>query len=224
MSTESVEANERLMFNEIKSGRHTACGILTDKDGNTYDIEVKGTSYDYVEKFVNYQLVKRKGNGISTSVKPLSKKEQKALKKASKGSKKTIDESELLTQKTWRGLTVAVKLRELQNKSAGPQKVHISIDPVIDAGNSNQMNFTIFGQPAANIECAVTDGKVTCELFEFTDALRTESTSRGKAEHITVSKRFDVSKLKVDGDADWNVRVIGELKSTFTLSLDLTVL
>ena len=224
MSTESVEANERLIFNEIKSGRHTVCGVLTDEDGNTYDIEVKGTSYDYVEKFVNYQLVKRKGNGISTTVKSLSKKEQKALNRASKGSKKNIDESELHKQKTWRGLSVAVKPRELQNKSAGPQKVHITIDPVIDRGNSNQMNFAIFGQAAANIECVVTDGKVTCELFEFIDALRTESTSRAKAEHITGTQRFDVNQLKLQGNADWNFRVIGELRSTFTLSLDLAVL
>jgi hypothetical protein len=224
MNIESDGLNDRLLFNEIKSNRHTASGILTDEAGNTFEIEVKGTSLNYVKKFINYQLVKREGNGISTTVKPLSSKEKKALKKASKGNKKSIEESELHTEKSWNGLSVAVRVKELQNKSPVPQKVRITIDPVIEPGESNQMNFTIFGQPVANIECNVSDGKVTTELFEFTNALKTESTSREKAKHITGSKRFDVNKLRTEGNADWNFRVIGELRSTFTISLDLTVL
>jgi len=222
MNTGIDERNEKLTFNDIKSNRHSASGILKDENGNIFSIDVKGTNYDYVEKFIKYQIVKKEGKGISTMVKPLSPKERKSLKKASGGSKKSNHEKQVHKQTSWHGLSVSVQIQELQDKSSEPQKVHITIDPDIEPGESRQINFTIFGQEIANIGCTVSNGKVTCELFEFTNPIRTESTSRQKIEHLTNFKRFDVSQLRTTGKADWNFRVIGELKSSFTLSLDLT--
>ena len=226
MNTDSTNPNEGLLFNTIKSGRHSASGILADENGNVIELEVRGTSREYVEKFVDYQLVKKKGNGISTSIKPLSAKEKSKLKKAKRETrkkKKNVKKSKLYSQKSWHGLSVAINVKELKDESSDPQKIHIVIDPVIEPGNSKQMNFTIFGQEIANIDCTVTNGRVTCELFEFTDSLRTQSMSRAKAEHVVTSKKFDIPQSKTEGRADWNFRVIGELTSTFTISLDLTV-
>lgn len=220
MSTESEEAIEKLKFNDIKSGRHTTSGILKDENGNTFNIEVKGTNYNYVEKFINYQL-KKKGDGISTSVKPLSPKEQKAQEKALKGNEKSLNEAKLYTQTDWHGLSITIQVKELQKESHDPQRVHITIDPDIKTGDGNHMDFTILDQATANVKCEVSVGKVTCELFEFTDDNRTASTSRQSAKHITSSKQFDVNQLKTGSAADWNFRVTGEMDSTFTLSLDL---
>lgn len=216
MNISPSESTERLTFNSIKSDRHTASGILKDDHGNTFSIEVKGTNYDYVRKFIEYQLQKQ-GQGISTSVKPLSSREQRK----SKGNKKSSKVGKTHKQTSWHGLSVTIQVKELREKSAKPQKVRIVIDPDIKPGESNKIDFKILGQEDANVKCEVTTGKVICELFEFTDDLRQTSISRQKATSVTTATQFDVKKSVPKALADWNFRVIGEVNSNFVLSLDL---
>ncbi|HXD10523.1 MAG TPA: hypothetical protein VN653_10710 [Anaerolineales bacterium] len=216
METSLNESDERLTFNSIKSGRHTATGILRDEDGNTFNIEVKGTNYDYVRKFIDYQLEKQ-GQGILTSVKPLSSREERKSKRNKKPSKKGLARK----QTSWHGLSITIQVKELRAKTRKPQKVRVIIDPDIKPGESNQMDFKILAQEDANVKCEVTTGKVTCELFEFTDDLRQTSVSRQKATGVTTSTQFGVKKSIPKALADWNFRVIGEMNSNFVLSLDL---
>ena len=123
MSTETIETEEKLKFNEIKSGRHTAYGVLTDDDGNTFSIEVKGTNKADVEKFINYELSQaNNGEGITTEIKTLTAKEQKALTKATKAKTDEQTDDELYKPTSWHGISVKVKLLELKNKPTNPVK------------------------------------------------------------------------------------------------------
>ncbi len=204
---------EQLKFNEIKSGRHTAYGVLTDDDGNTFSIEVKGTNKAAVEDFVKYELRQaNQGVGITTELNPAEEQAETDVP--------TNDE--LHEQTSWRGISVKVKLLELKNKIDKPNIIRFTIDPPIKEGKS--MDFPVDLQEKADVLCTVATGKVSVELFEFTDSLKTTSTLREtKPASPGKPAPFHVHQSKTEGTSDWNIRVLGELSSTFTLTLDLKV-
>lgn len=217
----AMTSEDRLIFNEIKSGRHTAYGVLTDDAGNTFSIEVKGTNKADVERFINYELGQTmNGAGITTDIKPISRKQMKSKKSKHMASKKT--DSYTQTQTAWRGISIKFKPLEIKHSLDKPHKVRLIIDPPIDTGKS--MDFPIDQQKEANVKCAVSTGKVTIELFEFVDKTKNTTTSHA-SDTVTPGKpaEFDIPQSKTDGTADWNFRVTGETKSTFTLTLDLNV-
>lgn len=224
MNAQTAKVEENLKFNEIKSGRHTASGVLMDKDRNMFSVEIKGTNKADVKKFIDYELKQAKnGEGIKTNLSHPPAKKPKALAKVKAAKMDAAANDKLHKQTAWRGVSIKIKLLELQNKTHKPHKIRFTIDPPIDSGKS--MDFPIDRQKEANIQCDVSIGKVDLQLFEFTDVTKTTSILRARQTATPYNPAmFNVSQLKKEGVADWNIRVLGNTSSTFTLTMDIFVM
>jgi hypothetical protein len=211
-------------FSRVKTGRCTAYGVLSDKKGNTFDIEIKGTDEKMVRRFIRYELKQAKqGKGIKARVEPYGKLPPALPGEAPK---------RVHRQTKWNG--ISVKIKEKRVKAKKPYKLHLEIDPFLSAGESQ--DYTFDNQTAADVMINVTEGSATVMLFEFIDTLKTICTptvlrtgnpmvdaknprsltlSAGQQLILTSPSRYT---------QDWNCRVIaGQNRTYFTLALDLFV-
>lgn len=230
MNSRTPNVSHGLYFDEIKSGRHTAKGILSDEKGNTFLVEVKGSRKKDVEKFINYQMSPRRaGKGIQNEIHPLTDDEKAALKKAKKSSKKGPEPSPLPSsekpykQKTWKkGISVKITVNRLESAIAQPSKIRFIIDPPVEAGK--QIDFPFDDSDTADVRCHVSKGSVNIELFEFTDLIKNTSVSRGTYTGVSAGQDKTFSGVQKQHTGHWNYRVTGasSATSTFTLTLDLS--
>ena len=201
-----------LEFSKIRSARSTAYGVLTDDQGNTFSIEIKGTNEDDVRRFINYERRQVKaGNGIKVSV-------ESAQSLIGPVGGATPAEGGK-PQATWRG--VSIKIRELQVNVQRPYKLHFTIDPPIQAGEVR--DFPLDNQPTADVNCKVSKGNVKIELFEFIDKVKSNSISVGSGT-VSAGQPQGFSGIQSKHTGNWNVRVTGQSSSNFTLELDLFIL
>jgi hypothetical protein len=201
-----------LEFSKIKSARCSAYGVLTDDQGNTFGIEIKGTNEEDVRRFINYERRQVKaGKGIKVSV-----ESSQSLIAPLTGA---TPPKQVKHQATWRG--VSIKIRELQVNVERPYKLHFTIDPPIQAGEVR--DFPLDNQPTADVNCKVSKGNVKIELFEFIDNVKSSSISVGSG-NVSAGQPQGFSGIHSQHTGNWNVRVTGQTSSNFTLELDLFIL
>jgi hypothetical protein len=200
-----------LEFSKIKSARSTAYGVLTDDQGNTFSIEIKGTNENDVRRFINYERRQVKaGKGIKVSIEP-----SQTLSGNVGGA---TPAENIKHQTTWRG--VSIKIRELQVNVQRPYKLHFTIDPPIQDGEVR--DFPLDNQPSADVSCKVSKGTVNVELFEFIDNVKSNSVSVANGT-VSAGQPKSFSGIQSQHTGNWNVRVSGQTSSNFTLELDLFV-
>ena len=199
-------------FSKIRCGRCTAYGVLTDDKGNTFGMEIKGTNEKDVRRFINYERRQVKlGRGIRVST--------ESFNNPVPGFLTSAPPQRVHRQTSWRG--VSIKIKELRVNAQRPYKLHFTIDPPIVNGEIR--DFLLDNQPTADVNCKVTKGSVKIELFEFTDNVKSESISVASS---TVSAGQPQGFIGINSQhtGNWNVRVVGQASSSFTLELDLFVL
>lgn len=201
-----------LEFSKIKSARSTAYGVLTDDQGNTFGLEIKGTNENDVRRFINYERRQVKaGKGIRVSIESL----QSLIPPVGRATPPGLGHR----QATWRG--VSIKIKELQVNVPRPYKLHFTIDPPIQDGEAR--DFPLDNQPTADVNCKVTKGSVKIELFEFTDNVKSNSISVASG-IVSAGQPQGFTGIHSQHTGNWNVRISGQASSNFTLQLDLFVL
>lgn len=211
---------KKLEFTSIKTGRCTAYGVLRDRYGNAFSIEIKGTDEKEVKKFIKYEEMQAKqGNGIKVKVEPYNGKipyESLATKQTSKRVTK---------QTNWNG--TCIKIKELRVKVKKPYKLYLEIDPEL-RGQDPPHDYPFDNQPEANVKLDVSFGTAKVELFEFTDSLKTQSVPAIlQADDPTFSGTVSAGKTVTFKNPskftqNWNFRVTpGPSGANFTLGLDL---
>lgn len=210
MATKQLRPKEGLVFSPVRCNRSTARGVLTDNQGNTFDIQIIGTDHHRVEDFINYQLKQaEKGKGIQIKVLPY-----KPL--TSKSSHKK--QLEPYTQTFWNGLSIRITERDV--KTPKPYRLQLLIDPPI--GQNEVQDHVLEGQSIADVQCSVSKGRVNIEVFEFTDTIRSFSETR-LAEPVNAGAPKTLH-LAQQFTGNWNVRVTGQdAASKYKLRLDLIV-
>lgn len=199
-----------LVFSRVHGGRTTVRGVLTDKQGNLFDIQIIGTDPKQIEKFIRYQKRQaKKGKGIQVQVIPLPDYRQRRVFQTGKAK----------AQASWQGMSL--RLTERSVKPAGPHKLIVTIDPPIEPNKSQ--DYQIDNQRQADVQCNVEEGSVRIELFEFTDALKTQTKS------VVTREIGELNLLNVISESqkftgNWNVRVTGlEAANKFQLRLNLII-
>jgi hypothetical protein len=214
MLSQGGEMNKQygLEFSKIKSARSTAYGVLTDDQGNTFGIEIKGTNANDVRRFINYERRQVKaGKGIRVSI-------ESSQSLIPNGGHATPPEH-VHHQATWRG--VSIKIKELQVNVERPYKLHFTIDPPIQ--DDEVRDFPLDNQPSADVNCKVSKGSVKIELFEFTDSVKSTSISVASG-IVSAGQPQGFTGIHRQHTGNWNVRVTGQTSANFTLELDLFIL
>jgi len=229
MPTNISSSEKNLEFTGVKSARYTAKGLLKNDKDDKFNIRITGTNKGAVQDYVDYQVKKVKSKGIKVTIG--SNKRKQTLKKELKDVKKTSkpeQTKEYKQTKKFQGISVDISPDlSVTNLTDKPLVLHYEIDPLINQSDTHDYTFNNKG--IVTIECEVSEGSVSIQLFEFKNDLHTASNQKASIVNTInpIVSRSNPGKFSTahdpntQGNGDWNFRVVGVSRAKYKLIFDL---
>lgn len=216
MSTPTASPTHQLKFEKIESGYHYAHGLLTDRTGNSFRVEIKGTDFNRVNKFMKYLLRQtKKGKGITTQINRLSPRKLREVTELGAKASKVTKGPKLMKADDPQNLHVTLELLAYGRKMNGPHQISFDVDPQLLANQG--VTYNINYQSSVNIQCKVKSGSVQVQLWATQHVggpVATQTVSAGQS--VTLNKSYPAP-------TNWTLELRGIVAAYYTLKGNLNV-